>query len=657
MFRRFAEALDQQSSSQGSLLLRGAFQSVIAMVWARQQLSVVLGRLRGYFQPWLLGWWPMSSYPLLSPEDPYFMQAEIRLRVMMSQLDALRAQEQQPSVYKLMQDSEPNSKLISWQALADLLVVHHPGTATGRPRNPAPKTILEPVAKGIVPLAPHFGRDARQRAWLLPFSGCGDTAGGPIPWSYDSGSESAVSFGTPAPGHAPGVVHAEKRWEDSDSDFGAPTLGQAYVEKWSPFAAVLDMFALAQPEKLRRLKDLKTDRVLPQVFNRDVPHGIDMCHRPNPFSCVLLRRLSLVVLLHLVIPAASVTDESVSLLQINPTDALVTDHTDDTSVNEAIERLAAQVPIKPPGIVGVVSYEDEDGREEHRMFAPPAPSSWADPMPLLVGSSEVRLQEVMDVGYPHPNTILAMHMLALCSVTSLFAKPRKEDALQVLPISMLNGLSLLTNSSAFLFGSVAFVSMIAANVPIVTLGLEQIKEKILTVCTEGIHLVCLGQERHVHARMFIICTKAWLQLCMALLRRIGLRRQCVLHPGMMLLSEGLAGWRSLSTLSAEAQLRLWGSILSTVCLYIAQWFAMKALGPLMASTLVEVRGWHICEQHVQRFAQLGFMVVLSLGYLILGLGEPSEGRDDVTRHEEDQTPPPEAPRGHAFDQAKKTKGK
>lgn len=92
--------------------------------------------------------------------------------------------------------------------------------------------------------------------------------------------------------------------------------------------------------------------VLPQVFNRDVPHGIDMCHRPNPFSCVLLRRLSLVVLLHLVIPAASVTDESVSLLQINPTDALVTDHTDDTSVNEAIERLAAQVPIKPPGIVG-----------------------------------------------------------------------------------------------------------------------------------------------------------------------------------------------------------------------------------------------------------------------------------------------------------------
>ena len=32
-------------------------------------------RLRGYFQPWILGFWPASSWPLLSPEDPYFMQA------------------------------------------------------------------------------------------------------------------------------------------------------------------------------------------------------------------------------------------------------------------------------------------------------------------------------------------------------------------------------------------------------------------------------------------------------------------------------------------------------------------------------------------------------------------------------------------------------
>ncbi|CAK8991832.1 unnamed protein product [Durusdinium trenchii] len=590
---------------------------------ARQQLSVVLGRLRGYFQPWLLGWWPMSSYPLLSPEDPYFMQAEIRLRVMMSQLDALRAQEQQPSVYKLMQDSEPNSKLISWQALADLLVVHHPGTATGRPRNPAPKTILEPVAKGIVPLAPHFGRDARQRAWLLPFSGCGDTAGGPIPWSYDSGSESAVSFGTPATGD------------------GARPWAPAVSIGFAPFVPSGADAPRAPPGDRESQRD--------QAFGSgdqailDAPEG--MPPRPKPHLSELGKGLmcglvelededSLVVLLHLVIPAASVTDESVSLLQINPTDALVTDHTDDTSVNEAIERLAAQVPIKPPGIVGVVSYEDEDGREEHRMFAPPAPSSWADPMPLLVlillalspiayydfpaflvvtsylaalTFVQVRLQEVMDVGYPHPNTILAMHMLALCSVTSLFAKPRKEDALQVLPISMLNGLSLLTNSSAFLFGSVAFVSMIAANVPIVTLGLEQIKEKpgcnfawlffVGLVCAGS--ACCIQGPVHVSLAAFILATfSTVLRAARCLWQHELVSRHSPLHLAfwngfwsgsisllMMLLSEGLAGWRSLSTLSAEAQLRLWGSILSTVCLYIAQWFAMKALGPLMASII------------------------------------------------------------------------
>lgn len=198
MFRRFAQALDQHSTpSQGSIVLRGAFQSVLALVWARQQLSVVLGRLRGYFQPWFLGCWPQSKWPLLSPEDPYFMQAEIRLRVMMSQLDAVRAQEQVPSLFKLMQDSDalrqPNSRRVSWQALADLLVVHHPGWPSQVP----PFQPVEPVAKGVTPLAPHFGR-LEQRAWLLPFSGCGDTAGGPVTWCYDSGSESAVSFGTPA---------------------------------------------------------------------------------------------------------------------------------------------------------------------------------------------------------------------------------------------------------------------------------------------------------------------------------------------------------------------------------------------------------------------------------------------------------------------------
>ncbi|CAK9117438.1 unnamed protein product [Durusdinium trenchii] len=35
-------------------------------------------------------------------------------------------------------------------------------------------------------------------------------------------------------------------------------------------------------------------------------------------------------------------------------------------------------------------------------------------------------------------------------------------------------------------GSIAFMSMIAVNVPIVTLDLEQIKGKLLTVCLEGV---------------------------------------------------------------------------------------------------------------------------------------------------------------------------
>ena len=72
-----------------------------------------------------------------------------------------------------------------------------------------------------------------------------------------------------------------------------------------------------------------------------------------------------------------------------------------------------------------------------------------------------------------------MHMLAVCLVTLIFERPKMDEALKVLPISVLNGLSLLTNNTAFLYGGVAFVSMIAANVPFMTFSLELIKGKSL----------------------------------------------------------------------------------------------------------------------------------------------------------------------------------
>ena len=89
------------------------------------------------------------------------------------------------------------------------------------------------------------------------------------------------------------------------------------------------------------------------------------------------------------------------------------------------------------------------------------------------------MKQSIDLGYPFPNTITAMHMLAVCIVTLIFERPSMDEALKVLPISVLNGLSLLTNNSAFLYGGVAFVSMIAANVPFMTFSLELLKGKPL----------------------------------------------------------------------------------------------------------------------------------------------------------------------------------
>ncbi|CAK0873753.1 unnamed protein product [Prorocentrum cordatum] len=90
MFARFAHAFDQQRPTDATAARKlaadeGAFESLVSLIWERQQASVALGRLKGYPQPWVLGSWPRESLPLLAPSSPYYLQAELRLAVMVSQ--------------------------------------------------------------------------------------------------------------------------------------------------------------------------------------------------------------------------------------------------------------------------------------------------------------------------------------------------------------------------------------------------------------------------------------------------------------------------------------------------------------------------------------------------------------------------------------------
>jgi len=204
MFQRFAVAFDQRRSElspagRKPLAEDGEFEASISLIWARQQLSVALGRLKGYLQPWVLGQWPAGPLPLLSPSNPYYKQAEMRLSIMVSELEAEQSQERAASMFWLMyQDGVECSTgrqcagdaqrahwqhALMWQALADLMVVHHPGWPThGRQAagplarhegdsagGPCPTHLLGPRTRGkpVPPRTfneegalPHFGTSA-----------------------------------------------------------------------------------------------------------------------------------------------------------------------------------------------------------------------------------------------------------------------------------------------------------------------------------------------------------------------------------------------------------------------------------------------------------------------------------------------------------------
>jgi len=125
---------------------------------------------------------------------------------------------------------------------------------------------------------------------------------------------------------------------------------------------------------------------------------------------------------------------------------------------------------------------------------------------------KVWVKETIVQGFQYPETTTAMHMMAVSLVVLCFERPRKEEALQVLPISALNGASLLLNNKAFLYGGVAFVSMIAANVPFVTFLLEVCKGKrgcdlgsvmmVVLVCSGSI--CCVRGEPQVSVAAFFL---------------------------------------------------------------------------------------------------------------------------------------------------------
>eukprot|EP00929_Paragymnodinium_shiwhaense_P070269 TRINITY_DN35592_c0_g1_i1.p1 TRINITY_DN35592_c0_g1~~TRINITY_DN35592_c0_g1_i1.p1 ORF type:complete len:2292 (+),score=418.32 TRINITY_DN35592_c0_g1_i1:171-7046(+) len=150
MFTRFATAFDQQRAhllSAAEVLSAAqeeALRTLVSLIWERQQLSVALGALKGYRQPWFLGCWMGGAAALLPEDSPYYEQTQMRLEAMVARLEEEWSPDRAVSLFSALyaegslsddlgalnaagQQPDMQQRLMMWQALADLMVVHHPG--------------------------------------------------------------------------------------------------------------------------------------------------------------------------------------------------------------------------------------------------------------------------------------------------------------------------------------------------------------------------------------------------------------------------------------------------------------------------------------------------------------------------------------------------
>eukprot|EP00434_Breviolum_minutum_P024109 symbB.v1.2.021281.t1/scaffold1831.1/size99527/4 len=213
-------------------------------------------------------------------------------------------------------------------------------------------------------------------------------------------------------------------------------------------------------------------------------------------------------------------------------------------------------------------------------------------------SVKLFVKEAIEQGFPYPETITAVHMLGVCLVTGCITQPELKEAFSVLPISLLHGASLMANNTALLFGGVAFVSMIASNVPFIVFLLEIGKRKrgIDLTSISAVTLVCCGSifcvygEPAASISAFILALASsifgamravWqhelVVISISPLHMVfwnGFWSLCI-SVALMVSNERLKAFTSLPDANLNAKMALLGSIAMAVTLNITQWYVVK----------------------------------------------------------------------------------
>eukprot|EP00930_Biecheleria_cincta_P083243 TRINITY_DN72852_c0_g1_i1.p1 TRINITY_DN72852_c0_g1~~TRINITY_DN72852_c0_g1_i1.p1 ORF type:complete len:408 (-),score=81.87 TRINITY_DN72852_c0_g1_i1:31-1254(-) len=254
---------------------------------------------------------------------------------------------------------------------------------------------------------------------------------------------------------------------------------------------------------------------------------------------------------------------------------------------------------------------------------------------------QINVKEVMATGFSCPDFLTLIHQISTAAVAAILQRPDLKHCWLVLPISLCNGLSLLFNNTALVYGGVAFVCMISALSPIFTYMLEGIRTKreLSFSSMLPVILVCSGAMLCVHGEKVISFAALFLASCGNFCRagKSVWQQELLLGEVSALnmvfwnscwsscmamvcigANEGLKGPRLLPTITAETHFYLLMSLLCAVTLNISQTVVVKMLGAIMQSivgnlnlVLVIVLSQALLKEDVSGFQYMGVVLLVA----------------------------------------------
>lgn len=215
---------------------------------------------------------------------------------------------------------------------------------------------------------------------------------------------------------------------------------------------------------------------------------------------------------------------------------------------------------------------------------------------------KICVRDVMHNGFPYPCILTALHMALTILAACLMELPNIRDAMPVLPISLLGGMSLILNNSALGAGTAAFVTMIGCSTTAVTFFLEVVtnKDKKTASSFFFVSLVCIGAAFCVNGEKQFSASALALALaanvfrsCKTVLQHsliqadlppcrmvawMGIWSLLLLIP-ITAINEGARPWHAFFTIEGRIKLSIAASGVMAMTLNICQIYALKHLGP------------------------------------------------------------------------------